>query len=90
MTSKHGVSGTFIRNLQKERRETGTLRGPRKRGKGRKPKIDRVRVQELVAADADATVAIATPAIVSATSMSLACERTIIIASIYISALCVV
>jgi transposase len=53
---KHGVSGTFVRSLKKERRETGTLRGPRKRGKGRKPKIDRWRVQELVAADADATL----------------------------------
>lgn len=57
VAAKHGVSGTFIRNLKKERRETGTLRGPRKRGKGRKPKIDRIRVQELVAADADATLA---------------------------------
>lgn len=57
VAAKHGVSGTFIRNLKKERRETGTLRGPRKRGKGRKPKIDRARVQELVTADADATLA---------------------------------
>ena len=57
VAAKHGVSGTFVRNLKKERRETGTLRGPRKRGKGRKPKIDRIRVQELVAADADATLA---------------------------------
>ena len=57
VAAKHGVSGTFVRNLKKERRETGTLRGPRKRGKGRRPKIDRARVQELVAADADATLA---------------------------------
>jgi transposase len=57
VAAKHGVSGTFVRNLKKERRETGTLRGPRKRGKGRKPKIDRMRVQELVAEDADATLA---------------------------------
>lgn len=56
VADKHGVSGTFVRNLKKERRETGTLRGPRKRGKGRRPKIDRARVQELVAADADATL----------------------------------
>ncbi len=57
VAAKYGVSGTFIRKLKKERRETGTLRGPRKRGKGRRPKRDRVRVRELVAADADATLA---------------------------------
>lgn len=57
VSAKHGVSGTFVRSLKKERRETGTLCGPRQRGKGRKPKIDRIRVQELVAADADATLA---------------------------------
>src|SRR5262245_60889721 len=57
VSAKHGVSGTFVRNLKKERREAGTVRGPRKRGNGRKPKIDRIRVQELVALDADATLA---------------------------------
>ncbi|MBK8913020.1 MAG: hypothetical protein IPM64_00220 [Phycisphaerales bacterium] len=57
VAAKHGVSGTFVRNLKKERRETGTLRGLRKRGPGRNPKIDRVRVQELVKQDADATLA---------------------------------
>lgn len=57
VAAKHGVSGTFVRNLKKERRETGTLRGPRKRGPGRKPKFDRVRVRELVNEDADATLA---------------------------------
>lgn len=57
VAAKHGVSGTFVRSLKKERRETGALRGPRKRGPGRKPKIDRVRVQELVKEDADATLA---------------------------------
>lgn len=56
VAAKHGVSGTFVRSLKKQRRETGALRGPRKRGPGRKPKIDRIRVQELVAADADATL----------------------------------
>lgn len=57
VAAKHGVSGTFVRSLKKERRETGTVRGPRKRGPGHNPKIDRARVQELVAADADATLA---------------------------------
>jgi len=54
---RHGVSGTFVRNLKKERRETGTVQGPRHRGPGRSPKINRDKLKELVAADADATLA---------------------------------
>ncbi|MCB9868050.1 MAG: hypothetical protein H6816_15595 [Phycisphaerales bacterium] len=57
VAQRHGVSGTFVRSLKKLRRETGTVPPPRKRGKGQRPKIDRTRLQELVAADADATLA---------------------------------
>jgi transposase len=57
VAESHGVSGTFVRGLKKERRETGRVRAPQKRGKGRSPKIDRAKLQSLVAADADATLA---------------------------------
>jgi transposase len=56
VAARHGVSGTFVRALKKERRTTGSVRAPRQRGPGRAPKIPRVRLQELVAADADATL----------------------------------
>ena len=56
VAARHGVSGTFVRALKKERRATGSVRAPRQRGPGRAPKIPRVRLQELVAADADATL----------------------------------
>ncbi len=57
VAKRHGVSGTFVRGLKQERRETGSVRAPRQRGPGRAPKIHRGRLQELVAADADATLA---------------------------------
>ena len=57
VAARHGVSGTFVRSLKQERRETGSVRAPRQRGPGRSPKIHRGRLQELVAADADATLA---------------------------------
>jgi transposase len=57
VAARHGVSGTFVRSLKKERRATGSVRAPRKRGPGHAPKINRARLQELVAADADATLA---------------------------------
>jgi transposase len=57
VAKRHGVSGTFVRSLKQERRETGSVRAPRQRGPGRAPKIHRGRLQELVAADADATLA---------------------------------
>lgn len=56
VAQRHGVSGTFVRSLKKQRRETGSVRAPRQRGRGRAPKISRTRLQELVAADADATL----------------------------------
>lgn len=56
VAEKHGVSGTFVRNLKQERRLTGALREPRQRGPGQRPKIDRARLAALVEADADATL----------------------------------
>jgi transposase len=56
VAARHSVSGTFVRALKKERRTTGSVRAPRQRGPGRAPKIPRVRLQEIVAADADATL----------------------------------
>ena len=57
VAARYGVSGTFVRALKKERRTTGGVRAPRRRGPGHTPKIPRGRLQELVAADADATLA---------------------------------
>jgi transposase len=54
VAEKYGVSRTWVRGLKQRRRETGEIAA--RRGGGRKPKIDRVRLAELVAADADATL----------------------------------
>lgn len=43
------MSGTIVRDLKRQRRATGVVRGPQKRGPGQTPKIDRVKLQELVA-----------------------------------------
>jgi transposase len=56
VAEKYGVSRTWVRGLKQRRRETGEI-GPRQGRPGRKPKIDRVRLAELVAKDADATLA---------------------------------
>jgi transposase len=56
VAEKYGVSRTWVRGLKQRRRETGEI-GPRQGRPGRKPKIDRVRLAELVAQDADATLA---------------------------------
>ncbi len=53
----HGVSATFVRNLKRQRRATGTVPEPRTRGPGRRPKIDRAKLTALVTADPDATLA---------------------------------
>ncbi len=55
VAEKYGVSGTWVRSLKQRRRETGEI-APRKGG-GRKRKIDRVRLAELVREDPDATLA---------------------------------
>ena len=55
VAEKYGVSRTWVRSLKQRRRETGEI-APRKGG-GRKRKIDRARLAELVAADPDATLA---------------------------------
>jgi transposase len=56
VAEKYGVSRTWVRALKQRRRETGEI-APRRGRVGRKPKIDRTRLAELVAADADATLA---------------------------------
>lgn len=56
VAGKYGVSRTWVRALKQRRRETGEI-AARRGGGGRKPKIDRVRLAELVRADADATLA---------------------------------
>jgi transposase len=56
VAQKYGVSRTWVRGLKQRRRETGEI-GPRQGRPGRKPKIDRTRLSELVAQDADATLA---------------------------------
>ena len=56
VAEKYGVSRTWVRGLKQRRRETGEI-GPRRGRPGRKRKIDRVRLTELVAQDADATLA---------------------------------
>jgi transposase len=55
VAEKYGVSRTWVRSLKQRRRETGEI-APRKGG-GRKRKIDRTRLAELVRADPDATLA---------------------------------
>jgi transposase len=55
VAQKYGVSRTWVRALKQRRRETGEIAA--RRGGGRKPKIDRTRLAELVAQDADATLA---------------------------------
>ncbi len=55
VAEKYGVSGTWVRSLKQRRRETGEI-APRKGG-GRKRKIDRMRLAELVREDPDATLA---------------------------------
>src|SRR5512141_1991863 len=54
VAEKYGVSRTWVRSLKQRRRETGEI-APRKGG-GRKRKIDRVRLAELVRQDPDATL----------------------------------
>jgi transposase len=56
VAAKYGVSRTWVRTLKQRRRETGEI-AARRGGGGRKPKIDRARLAELVRADADATLA---------------------------------
>jgi transposase len=56
VAEKYGVSRTWVRGLKQRRRETGEI-GPRQGRPGRKRKIDRGRLTELVAQDADATLA---------------------------------
>jgi transposase len=55
VAEKYGVSRTWVRSLKQRRRETGEI-GPRHGRPGRKRKIDRGRLGELVAEDADATL----------------------------------
>ncbi len=55
VAEKYGVSRTWVRSLKQRRRETGEI-APRKGG-GRKRKIDRARLTELVREDPDATLA---------------------------------
>ncbi len=55
VAQKYGVSRTWVRSLKQRRRETGAI-APRKGG-GRRRKIDRGRLTELVRADPDATLA---------------------------------
>jgi putative transposase len=55
VAAKYGVSRTWVRSLKQRRRETGEI-APRKGG-GRKRKIDRARLTELVREDPDATLA---------------------------------
>ena len=55
VAEKYGVSGTWIRTLKRRRRETGEI-APRVGG-GRKPKIDRVKLAQLVEEQPDATLA---------------------------------
>jgi transposase len=54
VAEKYGVSRTWVRSLKQRRRETGEI-APRVGG-GRKPKIDRVRLVELVSVQPDATL----------------------------------
>ncbi len=56
VAEKYGVSRTWVRTLKQRRRETGEIAARQPRA-GRKPKIDRVRLAELVVQDADATLA---------------------------------
>jgi len=55
VAEKYGVSRTWVRRMKQRRRETGEI-APRVGG-GRKPKIDRDRLVELVRAQPDATLA---------------------------------
>ncbi len=55
VAEKYGVSRTWVRSLKQRRRETGEIAA--RKGGGRKRKIDRVRLAELVREDPDATLA---------------------------------
>jgi transposase len=55
VAEKYGVSGAWVRSLKQRRRETGCIK-PRIGG-GRKRKIDRDKLVELVQAQPDATLA---------------------------------
>ena len=55
VAQRYGVSGTWIRSLKQRRRETGEF-AARIPKAGRKPKFDRGRLAELVAAQPDATL----------------------------------
>lgn len=54
VAQKYGVTSTWVRSLKQRRRETGEI-APRVGG-GRKPKIDRGRLVELVELQPDATL----------------------------------
>jgi transposase len=56
VAEKYGVSRTWVRALKQRRRETNEI-AARRSGGGRKPNFDRARLAELVAEDADATLA---------------------------------
>lgn len=56
VAERYGVSCTWVRSLKQRRRETGEF-AARIPKVGRKPKFDRVRLAELVAAQPDATLA---------------------------------
>lgn len=55
VAERYGVSRTWVRSLKQRRRETGEI-AARIPKVGRKPKFDRVRLAELVAAQPDATL----------------------------------
>lgn len=56
VAERYGVSRTWVRGLKQRRRETGEFAARIPRA-GRKPKFERVRLAELVAARPDATLA---------------------------------
>lgn len=56
VAERYGVSRTWVRSLKQRRRETGEI-AARVPKAGRKPKFERARLPELVAAQPDATLA---------------------------------
>lgn len=56
VAERYGVSRTWVRSLKQRRRETGEI-AARIPKVGRKPKFERARLAELVAAQPDATLA---------------------------------
>lgn len=56
VAERYGVSRTWVRSLKQRRRETGEIAARIPKG-GRKPKFDRAKLAELVAAQPDATLA---------------------------------